>query len=223
MQPNCAVYQRIIWRNRSKWASGLRKENYIVDLEVFWNDSRLRWGWDYTCEWLTQLEIKKRSHHDLLLELNFSSQQLYPWLPSLQSDQTTTKESSFVSEGESSEWLIFQEKDKPIFTKHSLNSCVISQDLCFQHQSQSRAGIDLFFFKSRQRTFCFVFKMGNNYFFAFGALCDKCCMWLRRLIYMGMFTGEFIAWALEQIYTAELIFSAPSQKTSLKPVKLSQD
>lgn len=40
---------------------------------------------------------------------------------------------------------------------------------------------------------------------------------------MGTFTGEFIAWASEEIYTAELIFSALLQKSSLKPVKPSQD
>lgn len=71
---------------------------------------------------------------------------------------------ALISAGEPSEWLIFLVKDKPIFTKHSMNSCVISQDLYVQQQSEWRAGNDLFFFKSCLRTLHFVSIMGNDSF-----------------------------------------------------------
>lgn len=41
-----------------------------------------------------------------------------------------------------------KKKDKPIFTKHSLDSCVISQDLYALQQREGWVRSDLFFFKS---------------------------------------------------------------------------
>lgn len=64
-----------------------------------------------------------------------------------------------------------KKKDKPIFTKHSLDSCVISQDLYAEQQRERRARGDLFFFKSCKRTFHFVSVIGGNYFLPFGTFC----------------------------------------------------
>lgn len=108
-------------------ASGWRQQNYFVDLEVLWNYSSFQWCRDYICQWLLLLEIKKISSWPAagaeFLILAIISMTSFPVVGS-----NLSRRELFVSAGEPSEWLIFVEKDKPIFTKHSLNSCVISQE-----------------------------------------------------------------------------------------------
>lgn len=149
--------------------SGLKK-NYTVNPWGPRGEKKTPVSSDFQIIYVNELHYL-RFHRDLVSKLNFSSWQLYPWLPFL-SWETWTKESSIVSAGEPSVWLICAAEDK-----------LCSQSTQWSHMFTSYSMFSGKWMKSSLKAvkgLLFTSLIRNNCILVL--YCPKHCMWLQRFI-----------------------------------------